>query len=221
MNLSYDVLPVEFYWVADVAYVVLLVFAIYRAPWVRLRHNESMHVFLGGTVVLMLLWHMKAGLTPGLYYHLLGGTLFTLMFGWEFAFIGVSLVIIGTTIDGIGDWQSLSINALLMGGVPIFFSYAVYRLAVRFLPHHFFVYVIVNAFFCGGLAMALTIGVTALLLACCGPYSRFELLHGYLPFAPLMVFAEGFFSGMLATGMALMRPEWIITFDDRRYIAGK
>jgi uncharacterized membrane protein len=47
------------------------------------------------------------------------------------------------------------------------------------------------------------------------------VLHDYLPFVPFMVFGEGFMTGMLVTGMALMKPQWLTTFDDRRYIAGK
>jgi uncharacterized membrane protein len=36
-----------------------------------------------------------------------------------------------------------------------------------------------------------------------------------------MMFAEAFFSGMLITGMILFRPEWVMTFDDKRYLHGK
>lgn len=221
MNLSYGLLPDPLLWVAHAIFALLLGQAVYRAPWRRLRETRQLNVFLGCTVFLLLIWSLKAGIEPGLDFHLLGGTLLVLMFGWELALVAVSLVLAGITLNGSGDWGSFSINALLMGAVPIFLSYGVYRLAVRFLPHHFFVYVIVNAYFCAGLAMAATVLAASLLFLCCSPYTLDRLTDSYLPFAPFMVFAEGFFTGMLAASMALMRPEWIWTFDDRRYLTGK
>lgn len=221
MNFSAGLFSDYIHWIAHPAYLIIMGFALYTAPWKRLTQGEQLHVFLGTTVVLLLLWSMKAGISPGLDYHLLGGTLLTLMFGWQLALVAVSLVIAGVTLNGSGDLYSFSLNVLLMGVLPILFSYAVFRFSVRRLPHHFFVYVLVDGYLCAGVAMALTVAAAAVLLACCGSYSMSELTHHYLPFAPFMIFAEAFFTGMLAASMALMRPEWIWSFDDRRYLAGK
>lgn len=220
MNLASSVLPAAFYWIGYGMFVPLLAFAAYRAPWHRVRHG-MLHVYLGTAVALIIMWLMKAGLTPGLHYHLLGGTLLTLMFGWELALVAVTGVLAAVTANGMGDWTSFALNGLIMGAIPVLLTQAVFVLAVRFLPHHFFIYVIVNAFLCGGLAMAASVGISAFLLSHFSVYTRHELVGEFLLFAPLMVFAEAFFSGMLASGMALMKPEWIVTFDDRRYLAGK
>ena len=221
MNLSYSLLPHALYWATHVIYAVALGAALYLAPWKRMAKSENHHVFLGACVALLVMWQMKAGILPGLDYHLLGGTLFVLMFGWEFALIGISLVLVGTTLNGAGDWHSFSLNALLMGGIPVLVSYTLYRFAVRRLPHHFFVYVLFNGFFGGILAMGFTVGTIALLMTCCSAYTLDTLESSYLPFMPLMMFAEGFFSGMLTASMVIWRPDWMSTFDDRRYIAGK
>lgn len=221
MNLSYELFPVYLHIIGYVLYGAVLGFAAKTAPWGRLRNKESLHVFLGSSVSLLVLWSLNAGITPGLNFHLLGATLFTLMFGWQFALFGMSLVLLGITLNNPLDWLSFGLNGLVMGVLPVALSYGAYRFAVRYLPHHFFVYVIGNAYVAGGLAMGLTLLTSTLLLVGWGPYSFDRLLQEYLPFAPFIMFGEGFFSGMLAAGMALFRPEWICTFDDERYLAGK
>ncbi len=221
MDLPAGILPAYLLWAAHALYGLAIVRALHTAPWRRLASREMHHVFLGSCVALLLVWSMKAGITPGLTFHLLGGTLLVLMFGWQFALIGISSALMGLTLFSGGDWHAFSVNALLMGGIPIVVTYWLVLFAVQFLPHHFFVYVIVNAYLCGGLTMGLVLLASTSLLLCCGPYSFSALLDDFLPVAPLMILAEGFFTGMLAAGIALMRPEWIWTFDDRRYLAGK
>lgn len=221
MNLPAGLLPESISWLADALFLLLLWQAVKTAPWGRFRHSEHLHVFLGSVVFLLLIWSMQAGIEPGLNFHLLGGTLLMLMFGWQLALVAVALVLLGITINGGADWSTYALNMLLMGATPILLSYAILVASVRWLPHQFFVYVIVNAYFCAGLVMGMTMLVASLLFTCCGPYSWRELFESYIPFAPFMIFAEGFFTGMMAACMAIMRPEWIWTFDDRRYLAGK
>ena len=144
-----------------------------------------------------------------------------LLFGWQFALIGITLVIFGMSLNGGGEWQSISLNVLVMAAIPVLLGYWLLMLALRYLPHHFFVYSIFNGFIAGVISMILTVMTAALLLICCGPYNFDWIVDRYLVFIPLMAFAEGFFTGMIATGMALFRPEWIMTYDDKRYIAGK
>ena len=51
-----------------------------------------MNVWLGMVVLLTLVWSMKAGVRPGLTFHLLGATAFNLCFGPYLAFVGLCLV---------------------------------------------------------------------------------------------------------------------------------
>lgn len=221
MNLPYHIFPFWLHGVATLLLLLLLVKAVRHGTWPRFADRELLNVFLGGCVFLLLIWNLKAGVKPGLTFHLLGATLFMLMYGWEVAFIAICLVLVGATLYGLIEWQAFALNALVMGALPILFSHAVYRLAVWYLPHHFFVYILVNAFFCGGVAMALTVSTSSSLMVLLGPYSLGTVLHSYLPFAFFMMFGEGFMTGMLVTSMALMKPHWLITFDERRYISGK
>ena len=63
----------------------------------------QLNVWLGTIVVLMLVWSMKAGVRPGLNLHLLGATVFTLMFGRQLAIIGLSIVLAAVTLQQ--RWQ--------------------------------------------------------------------------------------------------------------------
>lgn len=221
MDFTDGLFPDPLYWIAHLLFILLIGYALITAPWKRMRDGELRHVFLGSCVALLIIWALKAGIHPGLHFHLLGGVLFLLLFGWQFALIGITLVIFGMSLNGGGEWQSISLNVLVMAAIPVLLGYWLLMLALRYLPHHFFVYSIFNGFIAGVLSMILTVMTAALLLICCGPYNFDWIVDRYLVFIPLMAFAEGFFTGMIATGMALFRPEWIMTYDDKRYIAGK
>lgn len=221
MNFSYGLLPDELLWFSSAVVLTLLALAVWRAPWKSLLDSRKVNIYLGSIVGLLLLWQMSAGLNPGLNYHLLGGTLLVLMFGWQLAYVAMIVVVLGTMVNGAGDLQSLGVNMLIMGAVPIFVSQGALLFARRFLPHHFFVYVMGNGFITGGLTMIATVSAATAMLVCCSAYTFDQLLYDYLPFAPLMTFAEAFFTGMLATSLVLFRPEWIWTFDDRVYLSGK
>ncbi len=221
MNLPYPILPIWLHGLATLLLVLILAKAVHNGAWRRFKDRELLNVFLGGCVFLLVIWSLKAGIKPGLTFHLLGAPLFMLMYGWEVAFVAICLVAAGSVFYGFIEWQAYAVNVLIMGAIPILFSHVVYRLAVWYMPHHFFVYILVNAFFCAGLAMALTVSLSSLLMVLLGPYSLNTVLHGYLPFTPFMVFGEGFMTGMLVASMALFKPNWLITFDEQRYIIGK
>jgi uncharacterized membrane protein len=221
MNIPAHLFPDFLYIGAHLLYVPLLLWILYSAPWYKLRDAENRHVFLGAAVLLMLLWSVKAGIRPGMNFHLLGATLLMLMFGWKFAILSLSLVLVGQGIYGNIEWSTYSLNAMLMIIGPVMFSYFIYRLSQYYLPKQFFVYTLFNGFFCAVLTMLLLVITTCILLICCGGYEWDDIYYRYLPFAPMMIFAEGFFTGMLTSSMVLFRPEWIGSFDDRRYLNGK
>lgn len=222
MNFSVTLFPAPLHLAAHLLFLLVLAHALWSAPWKRLSDSEQLNVFLGSCVGLLLIWSLKAGLHPGMHHHLLGATLFVLMFGWQFALIGLSLVLAGSLLNGGGgEWQGYSINALVLIALPVGFSELMLRLALRFLPHHFFIYTLVNGFATAGAAMALATACSALLLVTWGPYDLSTLGQKYLPYSAFMVFGEAFFTGMLSTSLVLFRPTWITTFDDHRYLDGK
>ena len=172
-------------------------------------------------VLLTLIWSLKAGVKPGLSLHLLGATVFTLCFGPRLAFIGLSAVMLGVTLnDGDGVF-AYALNALVVAGLGAFVSQGLFGLFSRVFPQHFFVYVFVNGF----LGAALTIisvgfGITVLLVLG-GAYSWEYLIEEYFPYFLLLGFAEAWLSGMVMTIFVVYRPNWVVTFDDSRYLTGK
>ena len=221
MNVPAGLFDSGWLWLTHLLYGALLLYTIRCAPWWHLRDNESSHVWLGSCVALMLLWQIKAGVFPGLHLHLLGTTLLTLMFGWPFAFLAVTVVILALTWNGTLDLETLSLNALMMGALPVSVSHQIYRRVDRLLPNHYFIYILGMAFFGAMLTMAAVGIVATLVLSLSDRYTLVYLLQNYLPCYLLMIFPEGFMTGMLMSALVVYRPEWVATFDDERYLRDK
>ena len=221
MNLTDTLLGEAWYWTAWVVWLPLFARCVSRAPWARLRDSEQLNVWLGMIVLLTLIWSLKAGVWPGLSMHLLGATVFTLTFGPHLAFVGLSLVLFGITLNGEGGLLAYAINDLLMAGVAVMLSQGIYRLVLRIFPQHFFVYIFINGFFASALAVfGVGLAATAL-LALADVYSWDYLVSEYLPYFMLLGFSEAWLSGMLMTVFVIYRPGWVITFDDSSYLANK
>jgi len=221
MDLTDALFSPAWLWSGHVVFALVTLGIIRHAPWRRLTDNATQQVWFGACVVLMGLWSIKAGIKPGLDFHLLGATALSLMFGPELAIAAVAVVLLMVTAFGIGGWQSFSLNMLCMGVVPVAVSRAIYRVVDGKLPNHFFVYIFLNAFIGGGIAIVSSgLAATALLWAS-GGYSGDYLAHQYLPYYLLMAWSEALTTGMAMTLMVVYRPQWVATFDDARYIHHK
>lgn len=221
MNLTDNLLGNGWYWAAWAVWVPLFVRSVWRSPWRRLADSTQLNVWLGMIVVLTLVWSLKAGVKPGLDLHMLGATLFTLSFGPHLAFVGLCLVAAGITLNGAADLFPFAANALMTAGVGVGLSQLYYRVFSRIFPRHFFVYIFANGFF-GAALTIIGVGLcSTLLLAVAGAY-QFEYLMGeYLPYFLLLAFSEAWLSGMVITLFVVYRPDWVGTFEDSRYLAGK
>jgi len=206
---------------ADVLFALLFVYALLTAPLGRLQDNSFSHLLFASTVAVLILWNIRAGVYPAIHFHLLGVTTLTLMVGWRFALIGVFLAVIGTTLYGHGSWETLALNCLLMGALPALFTSRILEFAQRRLPHNFFIYIYINAFLAGGLSITASGLITAALLWATGLHSFGWLGYQYLAFFPLIFFSEAVLNGMITTMLVALRPQWILSFDDRLYIDGK
>ena len=186
-----------------------------------LKESEQLNVWLGMIVLLTLIWSLKAGVKPGLSMHLLGATVFTLSFGPHLAFVGLSMVLFGISLNGEAGFFAYAFNALLMAGVGVLLSWAIYRVVLRLLPRHFFVYIFINGFF-GSALTVFGVGLAAtLMLVIAGAYEWDYLATEYLPYFLLLGFSEAWLSGMLITLFVIYRPNWVATFDDSSYLANK
>ncbi len=187
--------------------------------WRRLAEPARLNLFLGATVAVLALWQIRAGVRPGLVFHLYGISGMTLMFGFWRASVAGVLILLLNGVFGRGNLAALGADAMLYAALPAAVSWGVYRLLERRLPNHFFIYVLGNGFFGAALAVA-TVGLVATaVMAVGGVYPLDYLLANYTPYAALLLsWAEAFSTGMAITMIAVYRPSWLETFDDARYI---
>lgn len=218
MNIPDLLLPSYILLPANLLAALLLASCVRYAPWRRLGETRLQHLWLASCVLLMLIWSVKAGVRPGLNFHLLGATLLTLMFGPRLAISALAVVLLGVTLSGASGWETLGLNLLVMAVLPVLFSYAIYSQAHHKLPNHLFVYIFLDAFFAAGLAMCLSGLAATIVFAFGGAYSLDYLGSNYLTYFIMMGWSEALFTGMAITMMVAFRPEWLVTFSDRRYL---
>jgi uncharacterized membrane protein len=199
---------------------VVLLRMLRGARWDILLQRQNLNVFLGAAVIVLGLWLIKTGIKPGLNFHMLGATALTLMFRPRFALLALALIIAAVTVQS-GQYLAFAANFLIMAVTPVTVSWAIYRQVDGRLPNHFFIYIFLNAFFTPALAMLAVGAFSVAFLALAGAYPFDYLFEEYLPFYFLMGWAEAFATGMLITVLVVYKPEWIATFDDRRYLDGK
>lgn len=219
MNLGEGLVGTAWLVVAAVLYLVAMGLALWRLPWTVLKRERGIqHLLFGAAVVMMALWTLRAGISPGLSIHFVGMTTLTLMFGWDLAIFAGSAALIGLTLIGREDWSAFPLNALCFVVIPALVSIGVLRLVEWRFPKNFFVYLFLCAFLGGGVA-AMSGGMsmgTILWLADTYPWSK--IYHEYVRYLPLIMFPEGLINGIIMTGMMVFHPDWIRTFDARHYI---
>jgi uncharacterized membrane protein len=220
MNLISAIVPPSWLVPLWIVALALLGLILRRTRWDILAARGNPNVFLGACVAVLGLWLIKTGVRPGLNFHLLGATALTLMFRPRFALFALSLIIGAITLQS-GEFNAYPANLLIMAVVPVGLSWGVYRLVDGRLPNHLFIYIFLNAFFAPALAiLAVGLASTAFLVLA-EAYTLDYLIEDYLPFYFLMGWAEAFATGMLLTLMVIYKPEWVATFDDRRYLYNK
>jgi uncharacterized membrane protein len=202
-------------------YGVTLLIALRLAPWGRLAVQGQLHVFLGAIVALIVLWHIRAHLQPGISFHLLGVTVITLMFGWSMAIVMASLALLAVCVNAGSGWQGYVVSFLTVALVPITLSQISLILVRSWLPRQFFVYVLGNGFFTAWLVGYVSGYLAMQLLVLSGAYTMAELQVTVMPFFPLMFFPEALVNGWLITLMVLFCPTWVYSFSDEQYLHGK
>lgn len=220
MLLPAALLPESWLWGLNGLALLLLVWTLLRMPWSYVLEAANHNVLFGFSVVLLMLWSIKAGTGLDPRVHVLGATAFTLMFGWQMAVVGMSLVLLGITINGTADWMSYSANALTSIYIPVLCSVIALKAVERYLPKHFFVYIFVAAFFGAAFAYAASALSAYGLLSMAGA-SPDNFFDRYLPVVLLLMFGEAWINGMAITVFVVMRPHWVVTFDDDRYLVNK
>jgi uncharacterized membrane protein len=216
------------FWMAigTLLYALFVLKAIVSAQWWRLKNQSDLNVLLFAILGVFFIWIMKAEFAGSqssfaLNLHLLGATLLTMMFGWAFAILAISIVLLAFSLfatPSVDTFYSLPWNALLSGILPVVVSYSLFRLIDRRLPNNFFIYIFICTFFGAALAMASVILATTVMHILTSSFSIEYLSYNYIPYGLLLMFPEAFITGMLMSIFVAYRPQWVSTFDDRRYL---
>jgi uncharacterized membrane protein len=222
VNLPASLFSTDWLWLFDLLFAAFLWRAARQADWKALLGNQTMtHALTGLLIGAFMFWQFNAGIRPGFNFHILGATLFVLMFGWEIAVVCLTLVMAGTFFRADADWVALGLNGLLMIAVPVLFSEWLLRFSQQNLPKNLFFYVLWNGFICGGVAIVLNVAATTLLLLLLSHYTWEEIKYHYLIAAPIIMLTEAFMTGMLITAFTVFQPEAVKNFSDAEYLDGK
>ncbi|MFQ2749711.1 energy-coupling factor ABC transporter permease [Aeromonas caviae] len=200
-------------------WLVLLTFSL-NASLLRTlgAHPLYQHLCLGGAIVLVPLWTLRAGLHEGLEIHFLGLTSLTLLLGWRLALLAPCLTLLLLAYFGVIPLADIGWQALIGVALPVATSWLLFLGSWAWLPRHLFVYLFVAAFLGGALSISTKVIASALLMGVSGTYSWHTISADYLSIWPLLLFPEALLNGMTMTLLAVYRPHWVNTFFDREYL---
>lgn len=222
MNLPAQLFSADWLWLANFIFASIMYPALRRAPWRKLLENGAMvNALVALLIGTFIFWQFNAGIRPGFNFHLIGATLFVLMFGWQIALVGISLVMLATWIRMDMALITLGINGLLMVVIPVMFSEYVLRFSQRRLPKNLFLFVLGNGFACAALAMMLTVAAATVLLLALSPYNWEQVQHHFLVAAPIIMLTEAFATGAMITAFTVFQPQAVMNFSDEEYLVGK
>lgn len=189
-----------------------------RLAWLG-QSQAQLTGWLGASTLIAVIWQLQTGIAPGLSFHLLGASVLTLVCGRDKALIGMAAIVLANCANGHGDWLAAGWSWLL-GPLPaILLAEQIWRLGERHLPPNYFAYFFANGFF-GAAASFITAALCGLAFhALSGRYAPAYLLDEALPYYLLFSWSEAFSSGIVMATLVIYRPQWVESFDDRRYLA--
>ncbi|MRN37041.1 hypothetical protein CRG49_001640 [Neisseria sp. N95_16] len=172
-------------------------------------------------LILTTAWLLSAtpddGQLAGMSYHLLAMNLVALMIGTPAAFwLGALLLFSYVWLFG-GDWQVYPINALALLLPPLAIN-ILFRRLVNMLPANLFIFIFVNGFIGSAASILFTGLVLVTVLDWAAAFPSEVLWSTALPVFILIAWAEAFLSGITTAIFVALRPQWLNTFDDNRYL---
>lgn len=171
---------------------------------------------LGAVAVLIgLAWTLRTTLAGGPPLHWLVTPLALHVLGPAWACVAVLGGAGFAAATGTVSGSEVPVAVLLDGWLPIAVAWAWLRLIERRLPPHLFIYLFV-AVFAGTLVATLAGGAAERLLFAAGSGRQ----TGGDWWIALLILADGeaVTTGMIVTGLAIYRPQWLQTFDADRYL---
>jgi len=217
MNLLHDNAPLA---LVILGWIVAIPWAVRSAIAVRRQFLPSplaQHAWLGAIVATAFLWQLHVRSPVGLDFGLLGGGLFTLVFGRARAILGLLAALALHTVMADGSWLNFGINGTLLAVVPACTASALQRLIERWLPRNIFVFIIGNGLF---VTMAATALASALLLvaASTGAHAVLRQLSEHIAYSLLLAWGEALVSGMIFSALVVFLPQAVLTYRQDTYL---
>lgn len=200
--------------------LLALLLAIFAKPAFQAcgRHRSAVALSI---IILTTAWLLNAtpndGQLAGMSYHLLAVNLVALMLGAPVALWLGALLLLPYLWLFSGDWQVYPLNALALLLPPLLVNQLSRQLVNR-LPANLFIFIFVNGFIASAVGILLTGLVLVSILDIVDAFNGEILWSTALPVFILIAWAEAFLSGITTAIFIAMRPQWINTFDDQRYL---
>lgn len=188
--------------------------AVALRPWRALAAEGPPWPWLAWWLALPLLWASDRLAASALIQPMSGVPLLVLMAGWPLAVLALlPTAVLTAWLGGLDFWEALH-RLVWLGLVPAGLTVALGAAVRRWLPHHLFVYILGRGFFATAAAMMLA-GAARLLIVPPTPDADTALLMiGHV----LIAWGEAFATGGLTAIFVAFRPEWLLTWSDRRYL---
>jgi len=201
-------------------YLPVVVWAIWRSPWVELfTDSRRQHLLFGTVFALFLLWLVRRDFDTGVSYHFIGLTAVTLLLDWPLAIVGGLVAQLGLVLLGRQDLAALGVNGSLLILLPVLVTEICAILVERAQPRNPFVYIFCSGFFAAALAALLCLLSTLGLLWFDGRFALPEWLEDFIGYLWLIIFPEAFINGMVVSALVVFCPEWLETFNRTRYLS--
>ena len=195
---------------------VALGLALALRPWRLLRGRPALLTPLLATlVVLPWLWALPALHRMPLQLQWSGAVLVLLMLGWPLAV--PTLLAVGALAWAISPMaaEAALAQAVWQGVVPATLALAAGAAIRRWLPPNPFVYVLGRGF----LTAVVCLFASRLLAQALGtPLPSSPGAMGMVVAQWLMAWGDAFLTGMLTAIFVAFKPEWLLTWSDRRYL---
>lgn len=217
MNLLYDDAPLALVilgWVVVIPWVALSLLAVRRQ---FLPSSVAEHAWLAAIVATAFLWVLHVRSPVGLDFGLLGGALFTLVFGRARAILGLLAALALHTLMTGGPWLNFGITGTLLAVVPACTASLLQRLIERWLPKNIFVFIFGNGLF---VTLVVTALASALLLAAslAGAHAAPRQLNEHLAYSLLLAWGEALVSGMIFSALVVFLPQAVLTYRQDSYL---
>lgn len=217
MNADAALLPSPLLALLSLVQLAVLGFALRYTPWRLLRSApRRIHLVFGALLALVALWSIGGRIGTHATLHLLGMTTVTLLLGPALAILVGTAALGALALAGSLQGSTVLANGALSVSLPVVVTAGLLQWALRHAPRHLFVYMLGIGFAGGAVSMLAVLSVMLGLFALAGDVRALD--EWASPLIALAMFPEGFVNGAVVSGLAVYKPDWLRTFDDRHFL---